>query len=273
MKASDRTILLVIAGIAAVAALWFLLLAPKREQVSTLDAEIGELRVAVQEEQQLAAEAEVAKSDYRSNYHRLVVLGKAAPAGEDTASLFVQLDEIARDSGIGLDTITLQQGSGAPAPTAAPTAAAQTTADDTGDTAATDTAATTPAVATEASAALLPLGATVGPAGLPVMPYELTLNGDYFKITGFVDRLQKLVAAKHGREIVDGRLVTIDSFEFTGDEEAGFPQLSATMHITTYVAPADQGLTAGATAAAPAPTTATAPAAVPASGTETAVTP
>lgn len=251
--------------LALIAAFWFLALSPKRAEVSTLDGEISELRGQVSEQQQLAALAEAAKGDYQSNYHRLVVLGKAVPAGEDTASLFVELQEIADRAGASLDAITLNEtGSTAPPPPAA-----LTTADQSGDepaNAASPAASTTPAPATEAAAASLPLGATVGPAGLPVMPYDLALRGDFFQLADFFAGLDQLVGSKHGRQIVDGRLVTLDGFALAGDQEQGFPELTAKLSLTTFVTPADQGLTAGATPAAPATTTtttATAPTATP----------
>jgi Tfp pilus assembly protein PilO len=272
MKTTDRTILIVVGGVAAIAAVWFLLIAPKRDEASSLGAEVDQARVALEAAQQEAAAAEAAKGDYEENYHRLVVLGKAAPSDDDTASLFVQLDQISAAAGTDLEKIELGQGSGATEPQ---TAAQATTADQSEETPTTDpTTAAAPAVpATEASAALLPLGATIGTAGLPVMPYDLTLKGNYFQLRDFIDGLQKLVGSTRGRQFANGRLVTIDGFSFQGDEEAGFPELDATLNVTTYLAPPDQGLTAGATPAGPAPVTSSDPSAVPASNTSPTPTP
>jgi hypothetical protein len=182
-----------------------------------------------------------------------VVLGKAVPAEDDTSSLLVEVQELARRSGIEFESIELNSG-GAGAPVDAP-AAEQTTADPgsvpatSGDGAA--PAAPEPAPATEAAAAVLPLGATVGPAGLPVMPYDLHFTGDFFEVADFISGVDKLVRSAGPGVGVDGRLVTIDGFAFGQDETAGFPHLIADLHVTTYVAPADQGLTAGATPGAP----------------------
>ena len=41
-----------------------------------------------------------------------------------------------------------------------------------------------PATPTEAAASLMPLGASIGPAGLAVMPYNLIFNGTFFQIAG-----------------------------------------------------------------------------------------
>jgi Tfp pilus assembly protein PilO len=269
MKTSDRTLLLAIAAIAAIAAVWFLLIAPKRDEASSLSAEVDKARTAVEAAQQEVAEAQAAKSHYAEDYHRLVVLGKAAPSDDDTASLFVQLNAIAGAAGADLEGIKLSEDTGAAEPA---TAAQATTSDQSQDAAAADAAMPAAMPATEASAALLPLGATVGPAGLPVMPYELTLKGNYFQIADFIDGLQKLVGSKQGRQVVNGRLVTIDGFTFQGNEDDGFPELDATLNVTTYVAPADQGLTAGASPTGPAPVTSTDSSAVPASDASTTTT-
>ena len=52
-----------------------------------------------------------------------------------------------------------------------------------------------------------------------------------------------------------GRLVTIDGFALQGGLPGSNPKLNATFALTTYVSPADQGLTAGASPTAPATTT------------------
>jgi Tfp pilus assembly protein PilO len=251
MKSSDRAILVGLGLVVLLAGFWFLVLSPKRAEVSKLDDDVSAVRQAVTEQEELAAFAETAKADFDSHYQRMVVLGKAAPSGGDTASLFVQLDDIAGNTGMGFQAIRLNDSGGAEVP--AP--AAQTTADPPAEgQIASSTAPTT--IPTEASAAALPIGASVGVAGLPVMPYDIELTGDFFQLADFLGGLDKLVTARKGREVVDGRLLTIDGFSLSGDEEKGFRILNADLAVTTYVTPADQGTTAGATPTGPAPSTA-----------------
>lgn len=245
MKSSDRTILLVVAAVGVVAAFWFFLLSPKRAELSELDQEVAALQASAAEQEQLAALGEQAKTEYRRNYQRLIVLGKAVPGDDDAASLVVQTSSLAREAKIDFRTLTLVEGDGeAPAPPAA----AETTAD--GAEPATPAPAAA-APATEASAASLPIGATVGPAGLPVMPYDLNFHGDFFEVADFLASLDKMVDPDGKALGVDGRLVTVDGFAFTPHPEKGFPHLAADLHVTTYVAPADQGLTGGATPTTP----------------------
>jgi Tfp pilus assembly protein PilO len=262
MKSSDRALLLGLGVLGLLAALWFLVLAPKREEVSRLDDEVAALEASVSEQEQVALAAEQAKDDYERNYHRLVVLGKAVPADDDTASLIEQVTGLAERVGVDFRSILLAEGdSSATAP-----AAAQTTVDSAGETGSTgaapapaaETSATsTPAPASEAAAALLPIGATVGPAGLPVMPYDLSFRGTFDQVADFIAAIDGLVRTSAEGIGVDGRLLTIDGFVLTGDQLEGLPHLDAQLDVTSYVAPADEGLTGGATPAEPAAPAAT----------------
>jgi Tfp pilus assembly protein PilO len=269
MKASDRKIFIGLVVVALVAGFWFFVLSPKRSEVAKLDTEIAALESSAQAAEQLAIVAEQAEDRYRANFHRLVVLGKAVPSDDDTASLFVELEALADSAGVSLDSIALNDaGAGEAPPPPLPTEAPPATEGEEPAEGATPVGAT-PAPATEAAAATLPLGATVGPAGLPVMPYTLKLRGDYFELANFLAGIDRLVSARRGRQVIDGRLVTIDGFGFAADTSKGFPKLTASLAITTFVSPADEGATAGAI-----PSDATgAPAAPPPVPTSTAPTP
>lgn len=254
MKATDRTIVFGLLILGLIAAFWFVLLSPKREQAGELQDQVAELEATVSEQEQLVASAEAARDDFDRDYRQLVVLGKAVPEDDDTSSLFVQLDEIARRSSVDFEAIELSQGAGSSA--ASLPAAAQTTAGTApppAEGAQPAPAAQTASVpATEAAAATVPIGATVGPAGLPVMPYKLDLHGSFFELADFLAEVDRLVSSRHGRPLIDGRLMTIDGFGLSGNEETGFETLDATLAVTTFIVPAEQGLTAGASEAGPA---------------------
>jgi hypothetical protein len=113
-----------------------------------------------------------------------------------------------------------------------------------------------PISATEVAASTLPLGASIGPAGLAVMPYELTFNGNFFRIADFIKGLDSLVKTKNSNVAVNGRLITIDGFTLEPDP-AGFPRLEATFLVTTFLTPPTQGVTGGASPIGPGPATAT----------------
>jgi Tfp pilus assembly protein PilO len=255
MKSSDRQILIGIGLIGLVAVFWFLVMAPKRQEASKVDEEVTTLRATVEQTEADAAAGEQAQKDFPTNYRRVVALGKAVPADADTSSLLRQLQGLSERSNVDFRSINLEAGSGTTtaAPVAAPAPPAEGESTET-STATDATATTTAAPASEATAALLPIGATVGPAGLPVMPYSLEFQGNFFDIADFFGQLDDMVQTNNEKVAVTGRLLTIDGFELAAGP-GGFPSLTATVSTTSYLTPADQGLAAGATPSAPAPAT------------------
>ena len=249
MSASNRLIvsILLVAGLAI--GFWMLALAPKREEASELSAEVGQLRVALSEAQAKAVQAAAAKRAFPADYRQLVVLGQAVPEGDETSSLLVELNSVAEKSSVRFNSIQLESTGESSTPAAAP-APATPAASAPGSV---PTSSTMPP--TEAAASLLPLGASVGPAGLGVMPYSLSFSGNFFQIANFIKRLDALVHTNNQQVAVNGRLVTLDGFALNADAEKEFPHLSASFAVTTYVVPPEQGLTAGASPTAPPPIT------------------
>jgi len=224
MKAeTKKTTNLVVGGMVVVAAIaiafWMLLLSPKRDEVSKFEAQVTQLEGSLAEHESEIATAEEARKQFPVDYEHLVVLGKAVPSEDETASLLVQINHIAEATGVRFQTLTLEstgEGEEAEAPPAA-----------SGE----------PISPTEASASLQPLGATVGPAGLSVMPYSLTFQGDFFKVADFIKGLDSLVKTTNEEVGVDGRLITINGFSLQEDPNAEFPMLQASFSVTTYLTP------------------------------------
>jgi Tfp pilus assembly protein PilO len=246
MSASNRVIVAMLAVAALAVAFWMLLLSPKREEVTALDRQVAQQEESLslhRSEVQRGLEAERA---FPTEYQNLVVLGKAAPADDDTASLLVQLNRIAEDAGVRFQTFALAAAGGgeAPAPEAAEAASAESDP------------ASYPSP-TEVAASTLPLGAAIGPAGLAVMPYTLTFNGSFFDLADFIHGLDSLVETKNAEVDVTGRLITINGFDLAADTNKGFPQLEASFSVTTFLVPPEQGVTGGATPASPEPSTST----------------
>lgn len=245
--------ILVVFGLAI--GFWTLAISPKRSEADKLGQEIQQLNTSVETARSEVAAATVAKREFPDDYRQVVVLGQAAPAGDETASLLVELESIAASTGVSFDSIQLESsGEEAAAPVvAAPEAAPEEAS--AGSSGAVNASATVPP--TEVAASLLPLGASIGPAGLYVMPYGLQFSGGYFEITNFIRKVDALVRPGTEQIEVDGRLITISGFTLTsGDESSeasGSPELTAALTVTTYLSPPSQGVTAGATPAAPAP--------------------
>jgi Tfp pilus assembly protein PilO len=257
MKSANRLIAATLAITVLAIGFWVLALGPKRQEAADLSSQVDQTRAALAESQYRLTEALAAKREFPADYRQLVVLGKAVPTSDSTSSLLVELNQVARHSKVTFNSVQLSSssaGEAAPAPAPAPTAPAPVTPA-AGAPSALPAAASVPP--TEAAASLLPLGAAIGTAGLGVMPYNLDFSGDFFQVADFINGIDSLV--KTGGDVaVDGRLVTLDGFALVpAGEEAGNSDLQASFVVTTYLTPPSQGVTAGATAAAPAPETAT----------------
>jgi len=242
---SNKAIVGMVVVAVLAAAFWILLLSPKREQASELATEVEAQQAALVQAQGQVTEATAAREEFPSDYRQLVTLGKAVPANDETASLLVELNHVADHAGVSFDSLQLSSTGGEAAPE---TGLAQ----EASATSAVPAASTTPP--TEAEAALLPLGATIGSAGLGVMPYNLTFSGNFFQVADFIHGVDSMVHTGKSEVGVDGRLVTLDGFSLTESAEEGSSELEATFAVTTYLVPPDQGLTAGATATSPAAT-------------------
>jgi hypothetical protein len=224
----NSMLLAAVAVVAAVAAYWMLVLTPKREEATRLSKAI-----ATKETDVKAAEAELAtnqraKAGYKANYSLVARLGKAVPADDDVRSLLVQLNAAADRSKVDFRMIQLG-GASASAP-AAPAAS--------GDKAA-------PAAATPP-----PGAAPVGSAGFSAMPFTFSFRGNLFNLGDFLQRVDKFVSVRQQSLDVTGRLMVLNSISLTPDS-TGFPKIRAQIAATTYVQPAAQGLTAGATPQGP----------------------
>jgi Tfp pilus assembly protein PilO len=242
MSSTNRLIVAMLAVAVLAGAFWMMLLSPKREKADELGAQVTALESSLAQHEAEVAEAEAAREEFPRQYRRLVVLGKAVPGDDDVASLLVQMNRLSAGADGTLRNVTLTASGGGEESTAAPSAGADGT----------------PPSATEVSASLLPLGAEIGPAGLAVMPYEITFDGNFFQIADFIAGIDSLIKTGGGEVKVDGRLVTINGFSLEADQDAGFPALQASFSLTTYLTQPGEGSTESAP---PVPTTTATPAA------------
>lgn len=234
-KRTNLVVAAMLLVVALAAAFWMLLLGPKREEAQKLSGQIEAAESSLAQHRSEAESAAAAKRSFPRDYSRLVVIGKAVPSSDETSSLLVQLNHLALTSGVSFDNLTLNSAAESGEAPEAPEAASGSAASP-----------------TEAEASLLPLGATIGPAGLAVMPYSLSFEGDFFQIASFLESLDDLVKTANADVTVDGRLITVGSFSLSpADSEGGSAKLSAAFTVTTYVTPPGQGLTEGATPSGP----------------------
>jgi hypothetical protein len=285
----DRIVLLVLLGAALLAGFWFTQIAPKRETLKTLDADIATQRKRLDQARATETQATAAKRRYDSDYATVARLGKAVPVDDNVPSLVYQLESAAKGAKVDFRSLKLNaSGGGAPAPTPAPAPAASgssagassgsssgssgsasgsssgssgsASGSSPGSSGTATAAGGTPA-ATQAAAATLPPGASVGPAGFPTMPFTFVFDGSFFSMEKFLRNVDGFTRVRGEQLSVSGRLLSIDGFSLTASR-SGFPRVKATLAATAYLLPADEGLTAGATPAGPTPAAGT-----PATGT------
>ena len=226
MTRKNSILLSVVALVAAVAAFYFLVLSPKREEIAKLDTDIAAQEAAVEQARLTLAGYEEAKASYKRNYATLARLGKAVPADDDVRSLMVQLESTADRSGVDFQKIELSSGLGGDAPTAA--------------------AAPADSGGTELAAA----PGTVPVAGgvLSAMPFSFTFTGSYFDLSAFFARLEHFVSLNNKRLDSTGRLLRLESVSIT-PSNVGFPNMMAEINAATYLVPPVEGVSEAAPAA------------------------
>ncbi|HEV2752767.1 MAG TPA: hypothetical protein VGV36_02890 [Solirubrobacteraceae bacterium] len=226
MSARDRIALSVVAGALMLAGLWFLLLAPTREEAAELGQQVETTQDSLDQARGDLARLRAAEAGYRDNYALLAAIGKAAPAGDDVATVLFQVGATARREkvdfrsfqGAGGDQSAQPQGAGAAAPAQGAAAAAP------------------------AQGAL---------STLPSQPFSFVYEGPFFRLADFLGSLQRYVRLTGERMTVDGRLLRVDGFSLTTDAEGG-RAVSATVNATAFTLPEGQSETGGATPAGPA---------------------
>jgi hypothetical protein len=244
MTTRDRLIIVVVLVAAALAGVWFVGLAPKRKEAADLRTQIDAASQKLAEAQQKAATAEQAKRRYNKDYAAIAKLGKAVPKSDALPSLIYQLQTSAKDSRIDFRSLQVSaaggQGPAATPSTPANTAKAVNSANgnSTGGSSSSSSTPSSPAPATQAAAATLPPGATVGSAGFPTMPFSFVFNGSFFDMERFFGDVQRFVHVKGDRVDVRGRLLSIDGFSLVAGPD-GFPSVKSSISATAYLAGAD----------------------------------
>jgi Tfp pilus assembly protein PilO len=221
MSRTNQIVVAMLVTVALAFGFWTLVLSPKRGEASKLQDKVTKAKSSLEQHQREVDLALAAKKRFAANYRETVVLGKAVPRDDETASLLVQLKAIADSAGVRFQEIELSgEGEGEAASAAIPPANPEE-----------------PAPPTEVAASLLPLGATVGPGGLGVMPYTLKFTGDFSRISSFIKGLDSFVKSTNAGMDVSGRLITINGFTLGPMTGGSFPQLEGTFSITTFITP------------------------------------
>jgi Tfp pilus assembly protein PilO len=227
MTGRDRIVAIVVGVLAVLGAAWVLVVSPVRKQAGELSTQVSSAQSQLSTAEGQLANARSAQAQYASAYADVVSLGKAVPPSQEVPSLIFQLEQASSHKSVEFASIVSGSGgSASPTPTA-----------------------------TAASAAT---------AAFTSMPFTFVFNGSFFDLEHLFEGLNRFTLHKtSGGLQVSGRLLTIQSVKLS-PQSTGATQtsgasstLNGTITATAYVLPASQGLTGGATAAAPASSTTT----------------
>jgi Tfp pilus assembly protein PilO len=295
----DRKIVFLLLPALLIAAYWFLLLSPKREEAAEATATLTE-----QTDRRDAAQSRVdglanARTSFAADYGEIVRLGKAVPPTVDMPTILVQLDAAARGTDIVFTKITTDDrvpavpaatppaapgsgdgsqpaaAGGAPAQSA-PGAAAESagnavnTANGASSAAASGVAPADAQTSQPASDGSLPVGGGTAPVDPATgAPTSAAPGLDTVPITlEFIGTFFDLADFTHRikRYVESDRgdvLVRGRLITIDGiefkSEPDNFPRITATLTATAYLAPAAQGATVGATPSGPAAVPASTP--------------
>jgi Tfp pilus assembly protein PilO len=222
MTGRDRLVLMGVVVLALLGFGWFAVVSPERKHAVKLQGEVTTAAAALASAESLLSNAKAAQARYSAEYAAIVRLGKAVPPGREIPSLVYELAQASGKKHVDLASIVYGSGGGGAS------------------------------------------GSPVSPvAGFSQMPFTFVFNGTYNDLYNLFKQLDSVaVRSTSGGVAVSGRLLTIQSVKLAplstsseaGAKGAANEVLSGTISATAYALPASQGLTAGASASAPAGT-------------------
>lgn len=229
MTGRDRTVVMVLATLGVLAAVWLFAVSPKREQAAKLGTEVSTAQAQLASAEAQLASASAAQAKYQDAYASIVRLGKAVPASQEVPSLIYQLSQATKEKNVEFASIT----------------------------------ASVPGAGTGSGSSSASTSATAA-AGVTQMPFTFVFNGSFDSLYNLFQQLDAFTTlhTTSGELNVSGRLLTIQSIKLGPVSAAGgstqgsgtsggSEQLSGTITATAYVLPAGQTLTGGATPAGP----------------------
>jgi hypothetical protein len=212
------------------AAYWFLLLAPKREEVTALESQVVAKQQEVSAAEAMLTSYREARENYTSLYARVTGLGKAVPSDDDVRSLVVQIDAAAAGTKVNFRSISA---AGAGGPSTAPA----------GETA---TGPTPPPGAVASSS-----------GGVSTMPFALKFTGGFSDLSSLFTEIEKFVSVQNEQVKVKGRLMRVDSIVISPRPGTAPGELQADVTASAFLVSPLAGVTgaaAGSAGATPAAT-------------------
>lgn len=230
MTGRDRIVIMAVAALGVLAAVWFLGVSPKRQQAAELAKQVSSEQAQLATARSQVSSAQTAQAAYSTDYASIIRLGKAVPASAEVPSLVYQLAQASGRRNVDFESIT------------------------------TGASGSSGASASSSSSSSASASSGAASAGFSQMPFTFVFSGSFNGLYHLFQQLDHftLHTASGGLE-VSGRLLTIQGIQLapstsasaSGKEGANSEQLTGTITATAYVLPAGQGLTGGATSSGP----------------------
>ena len=115
MTGRDRIVVVALATLAVLAAVWLLAVAPEREKAAKLATEVSTAQAQLTSAESQVHSAAAAQAQYQTDYASIVSLGKAVPADQEVPSLIYQLAQATNEKNVEFTSIT-SGGSGGSSP-------------------------------------------------------------------------------------------------------------------------------------------------------------
>lgn len=216
MNARDRKLIMILVPLAAFALYWMVLLNPAMNRKADLQKPLAQAQTERDGAVARAAQLESAKARYESDYREMVKLVRAIPQSVRVADLMRELSNAADGTGIHFNNISMGATNSAAAA---------------GGTDTQSVSSTTPPV-----------------DGLDAVPVQLTFTGEFFGLADFFHRVQRFVTMANHDLQIRGRLIKIDDLTLAS---SSFPDITATLGATVYMAAGGDDPAAKATAVGP----------------------
>ena len=213
MTRRDRTVLLAALAVGMIVGAWFLLIQPRRDEVSRLDNQISAARTDLRAAQASVARGLAAKAVFLTYQRQLNSLTTALPTDDDIPALINEIQSAAASDRVDFHGIAVGAsggGSAAPAVSSTPATASLT--------------------------APLPPGVTLDAAGIPTEAFSFTFDGSYFDLANLLGRLQRFVRASNEKLSATGRLLSINSVALAPGSTPSAP-LTASITANAYLVP------------------------------------
>lgn len=205
MTAQARSLAATIAiGLAALAALWFVAIAPKRSEKADVTSNVAAQQARLAAAKSQAATFTASREQFAGLMTELRGLDRAVPSRGAISAMLRELQRRAKLRGSDLRLVALKDG-----------------------------AAQTAGVA--GGATTLTPGAIAGPGGLSALPFTFEYTGKYFDLIDILKTVRRSVRVTSGDLSVYGRLLTIDGLSFKRvDPNARLTKV--VLNATAYVA-------------------------------------